>query len=42
MPGLQGDAGDASEQIEQLSEQVKKLTAENERLQSALNASQND
>ena len=39
LPGLHGDAG---EQIEQLSEQVKKLTAENERLQSASNASQNE
>ncbi|EIJ46192.1 hypothetical protein GWL_32200 [Herbaspirillum sp. GW103] len=42
LPGLQADAGDASEQIEQLSEQVKKLSAENERLQSAANASQNE
>jgi hypothetical protein len=39
LPGLHGDAG---EQIEELSEQVKKLTAENERLQSASNASQNE
>ncbi|NUT63098.1 DUF6776 family protein [Herbaspirillum sp. C9C3] len=42
LPGLHADAGDASEQIEQLSEQVKKLSAENERLQSAANASQNE
>ncbi|NUU03426.1 DUF6776 family protein [Herbaspirillum robiniae] len=39
LPGLQGDAG---EQVETLSEQVKKLSAENERLQSASNASQNE
>lgn len=41
LPGLQV-SGDAGEQIEQLSEQVKKLTAENDRLQSASNASQNE
>ena len=39
LPGLQGDS---SEQMEVLSDQVKKLAAENERLQSAANASQNE
>ncbi|MBP0600475.1 hypothetical protein J8I26_20355 [Herbaspirillum sp. LeCh32-8] len=39
LPGLQGDDG---EQVEVLTEQVKKLSAENDRLQSASNASQNE
>lgn len=39
LPGLAGDAG---EQISTLSDQVKKLSAENERLQGASNASQNE
>ncbi|KAF1037162.1 MAG: hypothetical protein GAK35_03964 [Herbaspirillum frisingense] len=39
LPGLQGDA---SEQVEALSEQVKKLSSENQRLLSASNASQNE
>jgi len=39
LPALQGDSG---EQMEALSDQVKKLAAENERLQSAANASQNE
>lgn len=39
LPGLQGDDG---EQMEVLTEQVKKLSSENDRLQSASNASQNE
>nr|WP_198981633.1 DUF6776 family protein [Herbaspirillum sp. ASV7] len=41
LPGLEV-SGDAGEQLDQLSEQVRKLTAENERLQSASSASQNE
>jgi len=41
LPGLEV-SGDAGEQLDQLTEQVRKLTAENERLQSASSASQNE
>ncbi|MFJ3056476.1 DUF6776 family protein [Herbaspirillum sp. NPDC087042] len=41
LPGLEV-SGDAGEQMDQLSEQVRKLTTENERLQSASSASQNE
>lgn len=40
LPGLRAD--DNEEQVEVLAERVKKLSAENERLQSASNASQNE
>ncbi len=41
LPGLEV-SGDTEEQLDQLSEQVRKLTTENERLQSASSASQNE